>query len=68
MYMSYYRGGKCRGVSFGESTKKRVTASNGDTVYLGRHTCQCREFLQLSVSTEGERGSAEPLLPLHGRV
>ena len=34
----------------------------------GRRTCQCEELLQLSVSAEGERGSAEPLLSLHGRV
>lgn len=42
-----------------------VSASCGKR---GRRTCQCEELLQLSVSAEGERGSAEPLLSLHGRV
>lgn len=33
-----------------------------------RSTCQCQQLLQLSVNIEGERGSAESLLPPHSRV
>lgn len=48
----------------GLHSKKRLIAP----FLQGKRTCQCTQLLQFSVCTEGEGGSAEPLLPLHSRV
>lgn len=48
----------------GLHSKKRLIAP----FLRGKCTCQCAQLLQFSVCTEGEGGSAEPLLPLHSWV
>lgn len=48
----------------GLRSEKRLIAP----VLQGKRTCQRTQLLQFSVCTEGEGGSAEPLLPLHSRV
>lgn len=59
--------GKCRCAAIRETTDCCFSQGGGG----GRGGCctfQRKQLLQFSVSTEGERGSAEPLLPLNGRV
>lgn len=51
-----------------ELSKRWAASKKGWSPKERRSTCQCQQLLQLSVSTEGKRGSAEPLLPLHSRV
>lgn len=53
----------------GGSVIREMSCIKESQITLGRRsTCQREQLLQLPVSAEGERGSAESLLSLHCRV